>query len=159
MKKFKIVVAGLVMSLASPAPAQTINPNEYRVPFFSGLRAQPDFNGDGQRFHAYRTALRNGFANGPVVAGHYALISIGCGMECLSYFFGDLRTGKILPFPIGGEYFPSLDLKGAPDSRLIVAKWGDPAGQSCTVRIYAMTVTKFEQVGMDRQLQKNCFHI
>lgn len=43
----------------------------------------------------YRTKLREGAKEGPNFAGHYALVSWGCGNECQGNLVIDLRTGKV----------------------------------------------------------------
>ena len=46
----------------------------------------------------YRTVLREGVANGPNFAGHYAVVGWGCGTSCLQFAIVDVRSGKVI-FP------------------------------------------------------------
>ncbi len=43
----------------------------------------------------FRTRLRKGTSEGPNFAGHYALVSWGCGNECQQLLVVDVRTGKV----------------------------------------------------------------
>lgn len=151
--KWAIVLAAVV---AAPLEAQSIDPNAFRVPIFNGPRHAPDFSGPAHKELMFRTTIRNGFMSGPVAAGHYALMSAGCGMQCVIYWFGDLRTGKIINFPIGGEYFPELQLTTAPDTKLIIARWGSSLDNKCTMRVYAFEQGTFKQIGLDRSKSSSC---
>ena len=68
-------------------------------------------------------------------------------MECVGYTFGDVITGKILHFPIGGEYYPSLTITTAPDSRLVIAKWGSAFAPTCSTRKYLLVGGQFAPLG------------
>jgi len=154
MRYLVVIVAGAL--LAGTVQAQSFDFQRYSIPEYRGARVAPDFSGPNKRFSTFRTSIRDGFMHGPLVAGHYALIRVGCGMECLTYYFGDVRDGAIAVFPIGGEYYPSLTLVTAPDSRLIVANWGDPLGNQCTERQYILIGDRFSQVGSDVHVARNC---
>ena len=67
---------------------------------FKGKPAGVDFknNVDARRF---RTAIRDGARKGPNFAGHYALISWGCGIMCQSFVIVDSITGEIHSSPFG----------------------------------------------------------
>jgi len=43
----------------------------------------------------YRTVLREGAAGGPNFAGHYAVVSWGCGASCNDMAIVDTRSGKV----------------------------------------------------------------
>jgi hypothetical protein len=43
----------------------------------------------------YRTALREGAAAGPNFAGHYAVVSWGCGSSCNELAIVDMRSGQV----------------------------------------------------------------
>ncbi len=146
----------LLAATALPVAAQSIDPNAFRVPIYNGLRHAPDFSGPARKELMFKTTIRNGFGFGPVVAGHYALMSAGCGTQCIFYWIGDLRTGKILDFPIGGEYFPELQLTAAPDTKLIIARWGSSMDNKCTMRVYALEEGAFRQLGLDRSKSSSC---
>jgi hypothetical protein len=67
---------------------------------FKGKPASVDFknNEDARRF---QTAIRDGAKKGPNFAGHYALISWGCGIMCQSFVIVDSITGTIHSSPFG----------------------------------------------------------
>jgi hypothetical protein len=49
-------------------------------------------NPDARRF---RTALRDGAKKGPNFAGHYTVVTFGCGTSCQSLAIVDARTGAV----------------------------------------------------------------
>jgi len=138
----------LVLAITgAPALSQSIDFSRYGVAVWQGRRATPVFSGPKDPDYMFRTAIRAGFATAPLAAGHYAIIQIGCGMECVGYVFGDVRDGHIIHFPIGGEYYPSLALTTAPDSRLVIAKWGVPFAETCKSRKYVLIGNEFAALG------------
>ncbi len=44
----------------------------------------------------YKTKLGEGADKGPNFAGHYTVVSIGCGTQCQENWLIDAKTGKIL---------------------------------------------------------------
>ncbi len=44
----------------------------------------------------YRTKLKEGAQAGPNFAGHYTIVSYGCGTQCQDNWLIDAKTGKIL---------------------------------------------------------------
>lgn len=44
----------------------------------------------------YRTKLREGAKAGPNFAGHYTIVSFGCGTQCQDNWVIDAKTGKII---------------------------------------------------------------
>jgi hypothetical protein len=83
----------------------------------------PDFRGRDRFFADFRTRIREGIRQGVNFAGHYAIIGWGCGTDCSDYVIGDVVTGRVFRFPLGGDYNLQLDLDTKPTSRLIVARW------------------------------------
>jgi len=117
----------LVTSLligGNAASAQAINEKEYVVSVYSGPRAKPDFASASPKFSRLRTAIGNGFKSNPIAAGHYTIIQVGCGTGCTFNVVGDVRSGRLFDFPIGGELYQSLEIITRPNSRLMVARWG-----------------------------------
>jgi|SRR5579863_8201470 len=117
---------------AAPAVAQGGARFEaYRVPIYHGVRHAPDFTGSERKYWAFRTNIRLGFAQGRQFAGHFVLFGIGCGAGCVSVTLGDLSTGRIYDFPLGGEDYSILEFQVRPDSRLVKAHWqqSDDGGQ------------------------------
>jgi hypothetical protein len=50
---------------------------------------------DTPRSIEYRTRIRNGAKEGPNFAGHYTVISWGCGTSCGVYVIVDAQTGQV----------------------------------------------------------------
>jgi hypothetical protein len=153
-----IFSAALLTFTATAAPASDQAPDfhRYSVPVYGGARAAPDFSGPDKQYLTYQTAIRAGFCYNPIAAGHYTVVSAGCGAGCVLYWYGDVRTGKIMTFPIGGENFPSLTLASDPGSRLVMAKWDDAQNGACTLRNYLLTGSQFLRVGPDRANRSSC---
>ena len=87
----------------------------------------PDFRKRDRAFSEFRTRIREGMRDGTNFAGHYAIVSWGCGTECVDYVIGDVATGRVFGFPLGGENNLELGLDTRPTSLLIVARWISPA--------------------------------
>jgi len=119
----------------------------------------------------FRTVIRNGVAKGwgaedgvtgkeltgpgPNFAGHYTIITWGCGSPCLMAAIVDLKTGRVYPPPFhhgsGHSYFqvpwafpmePPLEYRL--NSRLLVARIcevtaADGAGTNCGVHYFVMS--------------------
>lgn len=95
---------------------------QYVVPLYGGPSAKPDLQSlPGSR--EYRTRIRDGIKQGVNFAGHYAIVTFGCGTSCSSSFLVDVKSGKIFDFPLGGEEYPMLSLDYRSDSKLIKASW------------------------------------
>lgn len=69
----------------------------------------------------FRTALRNGMQNGANFAGHYAIVTWGCGTACQDWAIVDVKTGQVHSEPtlrpIGVMYGVGLVFQR--DSRLL----------------------------------------
>ncbi len=101
---------------------------------YSGPRHAPDYSGKSRHYRTFRTLIRNGFAGNELFAGRYALFGAGCGTDCVSYILGDLKTGHLTDFPLGGETNADLTLQYRPNSRLVKAQWNvaeDNGSDSC----------------------------
>ncbi|CAN5118813.1 hypothetical protein BH10PLA2_BH10PLA2_00180 [soil metagenome] len=155
-KIVKMIVLGIIASAANASMAQRLNPKDYAVPVYMGPRAKPDFTGEGRQYLNYRTAITNGFRSNPLTAGHYTVITVGCGTACTFHWIGDVRSGKILPFPVGGEDYPQTEIITKPDARLLVVKWGDYGDNDCHARLYAFTNEQFKQIGPDKHKGSGC---
>ncbi len=106
-----------------------LSPQLYRGPI-----QLPDFARRDREYSEYRTRIRNGMRKGPNFAGHMALIEIGCGTSCLSVYAGDVASGRVFNFPLGGEGNLSLRLRYNVRSRAVVAYWVD--GERCIREAY-----------------------
>lgn len=83
----------------------------------------PDFNGRDRNFRMFRTRVTDAIKMGPNFAGHYAIVQMGCGTDCVFTLLADVATGKVYNFPLGGDAYMSLDLKYRLQSSLIIARW------------------------------------
>lgn len=83
---------------------------------FHGRPAAPDLKSskDARRF---RTVLRDGASTGPNFAGHFTIITWGCGTQCQAHAIVDARSGRVTMIPFPTAY----DLKYQVHSRLLVA--------------------------------------
>ncbi|WP_377846795.1 hypothetical protein [Bosea sp. UC22_33] len=105
----------------------------------------PDFAGRDRDYANYRTRLRTGMGQGANFAGSLAMVEIGCGTSCRFAFAGDVRTGQVYSFPIGGEEYYSLDLRYNVESRAVIAYW--ISNQRCTRAVFTWTGTNFAASG------------
>ncbi|MBX9620531.1 MAG: hypothetical protein K2X28_00615 [Alphaproteobacteria bacterium] len=65
--------------------------------------------------YKYRTRLQDGVKAGPNFAGHYVVVTIGCGTNCQSQWIVDANNGKVL-----GKFFSSLGATYRIDSNLLI---------------------------------------
>jgi hypothetical protein len=108
-------------------PSPKVRPysfEDFRVQgVYRGPPTMPDFRGRDRAHAMFRTRIRNGIKAGANFAGHYAVIPIGCGTDCVFYPVADVTTGQVYDFPYGGEEYYALDLKFETHSTLIIARW------------------------------------
>lgn len=112
-----VTVSGQTPVLAGPFQSYPVST------VFNGPVHMPDFNGRDRKFSDFRTRIRDGIKAGPNFAGRYAIISWGCGTECVDYVVADVATGEVFDFPLGGENYGELQLDTKIYSRLVVANW------------------------------------
>lgn len=91
---------------------------DYPADFYSGELAYPDFstNPEAKRFI---TRIKNECANGINFAGHYTLVTWGCGSPCQSGVIVDRKTGKIY-----NGFSTSLGSEFKKDSKMIIRNVG-----------------------------------
>ena len=97
--------------------------SDYAVQQYTGPRRQPSFTGQNRQYSRFQTEIRRGFASNPLFAGNFVLIGIGCGTGCMFAYVGDVATGRIFDFPLGGEEHYMLQYETRPDSRLVKVTW------------------------------------
>ena len=64
----------------------------------------------------FRTALSNGAKKGPNFAGHYTVVTIGCGSGCQSLAIVDAKTGAVYMTGLSAEVGAKFQI----DSKLLV---------------------------------------
>ena len=91
---------------------------DYQVEVYTGKLAEPDFNTnhDANRFV---TRITKECENGINFAGHYTLVTWGCGSPCQSGVVVDRKTGDIYD-----GYGTSLGAKFKKNSRMIISNIG-----------------------------------
>lgn len=116
----------------SDLPARPPRFADYAVPVYHGPIQPPDVKSH-PRSRLYRSMIRWGVKNqGVNFAGHYSLVSWGCGVACSGKAIVDVRTGRVfhppeldtltmdnLDYDSFGEDF-SLPLGFSANSRLLV---------------------------------------
>ena len=107
----------------------------------------PDFNGRDAHARSFRTRIREGLKTGPNIAGHYALIEIGCGTSCRFAYLADERTGQVFDFPYGGEEYYEMNLLYNLDSTLVKATWADLNTEECVQQDLAWNGRTFDVIG------------
>jgi hypothetical protein len=90
-------------------PAAGVRPGQGKLPTFKDFPVSPRYRGKPapvrlvtQQARMYRTVLREGARHGPNFAGHYTIVTWGCGTSCLEFAIVDARTGNV--------YFPPFDV-------------------------------------------------
>lgn len=96
---------------------------DYASQPYAGVRAKPLFTGANRKYRTYQTEIRRGFASNPLFAGNFVLIGVGCGTGCMFVYVGDVKTGNIFDFPLGGEDHYMLQYDTRPTSRLVKVTW------------------------------------
>jgi len=95
----KIIIASIfIIFLVQDAIATSIAYDQYTVKeVFAGKPATPNLS-THKEASRYRTVLRNQSKRGPNFAGHYTIVTIGCGTSCAGIAVIDAQTGYV--------YFP-----------------------------------------------------
>lgn len=83
----------------------------------------PDFTGRDSAYARFKTKITEEMKTGPNFAGHYAIITIGCGTSCNFSFVGDVATGQVYGFPYGGEVYYMLQMQYGVKSKYVSVKW------------------------------------
>jgi len=122
-----LLVLTSIIFFTSSALAQDVS-----LPRFEDYPAAKNFSGKpvatviaGEQARYYRTRIRLGAKDGPNFAGHYTVVTWGCGSGCLWFAVVDARTGRVYfnPKAANVSTVPSQDedsLQFRIDSRLVV---------------------------------------
>ncbi len=102
----KIVFAMLAAAIAMPA-----------------LAKNPDYAGRDRKYSYLRTSINRELVKGVDFAGHYTIVTTGCGSGCTHNLLVDRTTGKITDIPYGGEEQQMLTLKYTRNSPRLIAMW------------------------------------
>jgi hypothetical protein len=142
----RAVAAGIGFWLALSTSASAARFEDYPAPAYSGPRHAPDFTGPAKRYRAFHTVISQGFQNSRRFAGHYVLFAVGCGAGCRSVTLGDIASGKIYDFPLGGEENYNLEFQAQPNSRLVRTEWETLGNQTtCSTADLVLTGSHFSK--------------
>ena len=99
---------------------------------------------------AYRTQLSEGAKKGPNFAGHFTLVSWGCGASCQTWAIVDARTGKVFESTAqstaGAEFYPNSRLLILDSPKAVRDTLGGPPPADCS---YCGTPDAFEWTGAE----------
>lgn len=89
-----ILVAFLACWSPQAQAQRSLRFEEYPAPTtFKGKPAPAKIVGPSARL--FRTVIRRGASEGPNFAGHYTIVSWGCGSSCIMLAIVDARTGAV----------------------------------------------------------------
>lgn len=129
---------------------------DHAVPPYTGPRRTPSFTGENRNYSRFQTEIRRGFKSNPLFAGNFVLIGIGCGTGCMFALVGDVTTGRIFDFPLGGEEHYMMQYETRPTSRLVKVTWNlmSDGGAQCVKEELVLKDGSFErrQVGTSKKL-------
>jgi len=139
---------------------------QYPVPIYEGSPAKPNFQSKPGSLR-FRTQIRDGIRQGVNFAGHYAIVTFGCGTGCSFGFLVDVKSGRIFGFPLGGEKNHSLSLDYLPNSKLMKARWiesmdengrtFDPPKNNCVRQEFVLNGNAFKLVHQTKTLGEECY--
>ena len=157
------LISFFALSISAPALARTPpaipDPKQYPVEtIFKGTPAVPILDTKHARY--YQTRILEGAKAGPNFAGHYTVVSWGCGMASFDFVVIDTITGKVYSSPERCiTYSIAYDLPiedvlmGHPgfklDSKLLLTiglKDGDPANGEGKATMYLFDEGKFKVI-------------
>lgn len=115
-------------------PADAPRFEDFRVPVYTGKPARPDVRSH-PRSQRFRTELREAAVEGPNFAGHYRLVSWGCGPVCFQWAIINLKSGRVFhPANLASTDHQNVEeslfengiqaVHARPDSRLLVVLGG-----------------------------------
>src|SRR5689334_18730121 len=92
MKPFWILVCAFTLSIAAVAN-ESFPFDKYPAAIFHGRPSAPHL--ETTRARQFRTTISKGAKAGVNFAGHFALVSWGCGSSCGSYVVVDSQSGRV----------------------------------------------------------------
>ncbi|WP_338732055.1 hypothetical protein [Mangrovimonas cancribranchiae] len=121
---------------------------DFPAEVFKGQLADPDFS-TNPNAKSFITRIKNECANGINFAGHYTLVTWGCGSPCQSGVLVDRKTGRIF-----SGFETSLGSKFKKDSKMIIKNIGAIDNTTnlievcayCEVSHHIWTGTTFKEV-------------
>lgn len=135
--------AALAAALALGASALRAQAPPHALPAFEDYHVADAFTGspapvktaESKLARTYRTRLRDAESKGPNFAGHYTLVSWGCGSSCQEWAVIDARTGHVfdsmLQTTVGGEFRADSRLVLVDTPKLAAEMFGGPPPKDC----------------------------
>lgn len=168
MKRIVLLLSFLAFCTSAAAQGDIPQFADYPVKeIFKGQTTEPILNKPWAK--RYRTRIRDGVKNdtGVNFAGHYSVITIGCGLGCAMMVIADVQTGKLYPPPLAAAKdhpieLPSTavtlddeilsfggyaDVSYQPDSRLLIIK--TCPGPNRMANIYPFSGTSYFEIRDD----------
>lgn len=143
----------IVVAAATPAPEFSRYP---AVPERIPKPKDPDVR-RGQA-HRYRTMIRIGAVQGPDFAGHYTLVTWGCGVACQGFAIVDARTGQVhFPKALALNAYQAVT-DGTPpfayrlDSTLLVVAGSPDDGRPAGLYYYRWTGSELRLLRFERRV-------
>jgi hypothetical protein len=151
MRNLALLVA-VVSCCSALAPAQQDFPfSKYPVTStYHGAPAPPRLSTPDER--RFRTLITEGAKKGPNFAGHYTVVTWGCGAACASFAIVDAITGGVFTPPFGvsfesadGQFYKESGLYYQLDSSLFVIQ-GAPGEKAYAQYLYRWTGNNLEEI-------------
>lgn len=149
-QSFKITAALFISACCLMTTAQAQKYSDYPSDvIYTGAPAKLKFSTeDGSSL--LKTRITQDSKAGVNFGGEYNVVEIGCGTSCLNAFVVNLKSGKIIRFPRGGEPNYHMQLNYNSKSRLIKAIWMDIDDQGniggCVIEYFEINKDKFKKV-------------
>lgn len=149
-----LLTSAMLLNLVAAALQEAVG----ELPRFEQYRVDNSYEGPPAAFNfansklarAYRTRLGEGAKKGPNFAGHFTLVSWGCGSSCQEWASIDARTGRAFDWVVrstaGAEFYPNSRLLIADSPRLVREMFGGPPPVTCAV---CGTAEAYEWVGTE----------
>ena len=113
-----LLIVGLLYTKNTSHSVEVTTPQFEKYPVADVYRGQPaevDFD-SYPGSETFRTAILSGVSEGVNFAGHYTVVTWGCGTSCQNSAIVDVETGNIVVYGIVSTYGVLFQ----PDSRLLV---------------------------------------
>jgi len=120
---FSFLILCLLNLSVEGTPSQNVTFSPSNLPQFKDYPIQEIYKGkaaslqlDSPEVRRFRTVLRRALKEGVNFAGHYCVVSIGCGASCQTQWIVDIKTGKALPH----QFSTQFNVAYQADSNLLV---------------------------------------
>ena len=115
MKMLVLLLLAVPLSAAGQLPAKCFDFGSFPAKPFHGSFVPPKLQ-KGSPGHRFRTVIKRGAAGPPDFAGHYRVVTWGCGTNCINFAIVDKKTGEVYMQKASA----SMELKHVATSKLLV---------------------------------------